>query len=141
MKALQKFFGIIAGVLVIGGFLFLMSQYFMNKVALTMLMNNSIVRGSLSVLQKMAAAVGVIFIGLIFLIISMKFGSIAKKNEREKRAALREQQKENDELNRQLKKEAEEARAEAEKIRKENEKLLQQTAEAEEEKAEEEPKE
>ena len=69
----------------------------------------------------MAAAA--IVVGLIFLMISMKFASIARRNEREKKAALRQQQKENDEIARQLKKEAEEAKAEAEQAKAEAERI------------------
>lgn len=135
MKLLKKIFGIIATILVFGGLIALMWLYFKNKALLNVLLSNSIVKGSIVVLTNMAYCVGAMFAGLICFMISMKFASIDRRNEREKKQALKEQAKESKELNRQLKKEAEEARAEAEQIKKENEKM-KQTIQKQEEAAE-----
>lgn len=135
MKLLKKIFGIIATVLVFGGLTALMWLYFKNKALLNVLLSNSIVKGSIVVLTNMAYCVLAVFLGLICFMISMKFASIDRRNEREKKQALKEQAKENKELNKQLKKEAEEARAEAEQIKKENE--LMKTMMKQEETAEE----
>ena len=101
----------------------MMWQYFRNKQLFVVLLSNSIVKGSISVLQKMAWAALAVVVGLIFLLISMKFGSIVRRNERERKALLKQQQKENDEIARQLKKEAEEAKAEAEQAKAEAERI------------------
>lgn len=117
MKFLKSLFTYIALILIGGGAAVLGWQYFRNKQLFIVLLNNSIVKGSIDVLQKMAMAAGAIVLGLVCLVIALKFGSAARRNEREKKAALIEQQRENEELNRQLRKEAEEARAEAEKAK------------------------
>ena len=101
----------------------MMWQYFRNKQLFVVLLSNSIVKGSISVLQRMAWAALAVVVGLIFLLISMKFGSIVRRNERERKALLKQQQKENDEIARQLKKEAEEAKAEAEQAKAEAERI------------------
>ncbi|MBQ2583142.1 MAG: hypothetical protein II577_04500 [Erysipelotrichaceae bacterium] len=123
MKFLKELFAFLGGFSVLGGAFVLMWQYFRNKQLFVVLLSNSIVKGSITVLQKMAMAAAAIVVGLIFLMISMKFASIARRNEREKKAALRQQQKENDEIARQLKKEAEEAKAEAEQAKAEAERI------------------
>lgn len=123
MKFLKELFAFLGGFSVLGGAFVLMWQYFRNKQLFVVLLSNSIVKGSITVLQKMAMAAAAIVVGLIFLLISMKFASIARRNEREKKAALRQQQKENDEIARQLKKEAEEAKAEAEQAKAEAERI------------------
>jgi biopolymer transport protein ExbB/TolQ len=123
MKFLKQLFAFLGGFSVLGGAFVLMWQYFRNKQLFVVLLSNSIVKGSITVLQKMAMAAAAIVVGLIFLLISMKFASIARRNEREKKAALRQQQKENDEIARQLKKEAEEAKAEAEQAKAEAERI------------------
>ena len=64
-KVLKKILGFVALVLIIAGVLVLMWQYFRNKQLFVVLMNNSIVKGSLTVLQKMALAVLAIIVGLI----------------------------------------------------------------------------
>ena len=69
----------------------------------------------------MLLAVVAIIAGLLMFVLYMKVASIVRREEREKRAALKEAQRENEELNRQLRQEAEEAKAEAEKAKKENE--------------------
>ena len=123
MKFLRQVFAFLGGFSVLGGAFVLMWQYFRNKQLFVVLLSNSIVKGSISVLQKMAWAALAVVVGLIFLLISMKFGSIVRRNERERKALLKQQQKENDEIARQLKKEAEEAKAEAEQAKAEAERI------------------
>ena len=126
MKILKKIVGLISFVLILGGAIALMWQYFRNKQLLEVLVANSIVKGSISVLQKMALSVLGVILGLIFLVVYLKIGSVVRRNERERRIALKEEQREQEEQNRQLRKEIDEARAEAEKAKKENE-LMRQT--------------
>ena len=123
MKFLKQLFAFLGGFAVLGGAFVLMWQYFRNKQLFVVLLSNSIVKGSFDVLKKMAWAALAIVVGLIFLLISMKFGSIVRRNERERKAELKQQQKENDEIARQLKKEAEEAKAEAEEAKAEAERI------------------
>ena len=123
MKFLRQVFAFLGGFSILGGAFVLMWQYFRNKQLFVVLLSNSIVKGSISVLQKMAWAALAVVVGLIFLLISMKFGSIVRRNERERKALLKQQQKENDEIARQLKKEAEEAKAEAEQAKAEAERI------------------
>jgi len=136
MKFLQKLFSYIAAILIAGGAAVLSWQYFRNKQLFVVLLSNSIVKGSISVLQKMFYALCAIVVGLICLSISLKFASIVRRNEREKKEALRLQQKESDELNRQLKAEAEQARAEAEEAKAETERIRLSFGKKEEEKEE-----
>ena len=123
MKFLKQLFAFLGGFSVLGGAVVLMWQYFRNKQLFVVLLSNSIVKGSISVLQRMVWAALAVVVGLIFLLISMKFGSIVRRNERERKALLKQQQKENDEIARQLKKEAEEAKAEAEQAKAEAERI------------------
>ena len=125
MKILKKIFGLLSGVAIIGGCGALTWQYFRNKQLLEVLISNSIVKGSITVLQKMALSILAIFLGLILLIIYFKLGSIVRRNERERREALKIEQRETEEQNRRLREEADAARAEAEQARKENEFMKQ----------------
>lgn|GEM_PF-1240375 len=126
MKILKTIFGFIAGVLIIGGGITFAWQYFRNKQLFVILMNNSVVKGSLGVLQRMALSVLAVILGLIVLSTYLKISSYIRRKEREKEEALLAQQRENEELNRQLKKEAEEAKAETERVKKQND-LLKMT--------------
>lgn len=139
MKILKKIVGLLSALLVIGGVFVLFWQYFRNKQLFVVLLSNSIVKGSIGVLQKMGMALIAIILGLILFVIYMKIGSVVRRNEREKREALKLQQKENEELQRQLKKEAEEAKAEAEQAKKENELMKMTFMRKKEEGSEEEP--
>lgn len=139
MKILKKIVGLLSALLIIGGAFVLLWQYFRNKQLFVVLLSNSIVKGSIGVLQKMGMAVIAIIVGLILFVIYMKIGSVVRRNEREKREALKLQQKENEELQRQLKKEAEEAKAEAEQAKKENELMKMTFMRKKEEGSEEEP--
>ncbi|MBQ6334512.1 MAG: hypothetical protein IJI46_05550 [Erysipelotrichaceae bacterium] len=121
MKILKKIVGFVALALVLGGIAVLCWQYFRNKQLFVVLLSNSIVKGSIGVLQKMGIALLAVILGLMLFVLYMRLASVVRRNEREKREALKAQQKENEELQRQLKKEAEEAKAEAEQAKKENE--------------------
>ncbi len=138
MKVVKKIVGFISLILVAGGAIALFWQYFRNKQMFAILAANSVVRGSLPVIQRMLLAVVAIIAGLLMFVLYMKVASIVRREEREKRAALKEAQRENEELNRQLRQEAEEAKAEAEKARKENE-LMKMTFMRKEEEPEEAP--
>ena len=141
MKLLKKLVGFISLALIIGGAFVLLWQYFRNKQLFVVLLSNSIVKGSVGVLQKMGMALIAIFLGLIMFVLYMKLGSVVRRNEREKREALKLQQKENEEMQRQLKKEAAEAKAEAEQAKKENELMKMTFMRKEDEEASEEGKE
>lgn len=126
MKILKKVLGFISLVLILGGAIMVLTQYLLNKQLLEVLVSNSIVKGSIDVLKRMAYGVLAIIGGLVFLSVYFKVGSVVRRNEKEKKFALKEQQREKDELNKQLLKEAQEAKAEAEQVKKENE-LMKQT--------------
>lgn len=126
MKILKKILGFISLVLILGGAIMVLTQYLLNKQLLEVLVSNSIVKGSIDVLKRMGFGVLAIIAGLVFLSIYFKVGSVVRRNEKEKKVALKEQQREKDELNKQLLKEAQEAKAEAEQVKKENE-LMKQT--------------
>ena len=123
MRIIQKLFGFIGMLLIIGGAGVIIWQYLLNKQLFAVLVSNSIVRGSMDVLKKMGLGILAIIVGLICLVIWVKAGSVARRNERERSAALREQEKENREETKRLRKEAEEARKEAEAAKKEAEKI------------------
>ena len=126
MKVLKKIVGYVSLLLVGGGAFFLFWQYFRNKQMFTILLSNSVVRGSLPIIQKMLLSVVAIIAGLLMFIIYLKISGVVRRSEREKRAALKEAQKENEELNKKLKQEADEAKAEAEKAKQETE-LMRKT--------------
>ena len=92
MKILKKIVGLLSALLIIGGAFVLLWQYFRNKQLFVVLLSNSIVKGSIGVLQKMGMAVIAIIVGLILFVIYMKIGSVVRRNEREKREALKLQQ-------------------------------------------------
>lgn len=121
MKILKKIIGIISLILIVGGAIALFWQYFRNKQMFAILAANSVVRGSLPIIKRMGLALVAIICGLLMLSLYLKVASIVRRNEREKKAALKEAQRENEERTRQLEREAEEAKAEAEKAKKENE--------------------
>jgi uncharacterized membrane protein YhiD involved in acid resistance len=123
MKFLKKLISFIAMVLIIGGGLSLGWIYFRNKQLFNILLTNSIVQGSLGVLKEMGLAIIAIFIGLVFLTISLKLGSIVRRNERNKKAVRMEEQRRLEEQNRQYEQEAIQAKAEAAAARREAEKV------------------
>ena len=144
LKILKKILGFIALVLILGGIIMLMWEYFRNKQLLEVLVSNSIVKGSIGVLRKMGIAALAIVLGLMVLSAYFKVGSIVRKNEREREEALWKEAMEKEELTRQLKKEAEDAKAEVEKVKMEND-LMRKTfirkPEADEENADQQPEE
>ena len=123
MKLIKTLFDYLALLLIVGGLAVMGLTYTTKKEILNALVSNTIVKSSMSVLKTLGLSLAAIIIGLICLVIAMRIGGAVRKVEKEKRAALKEQQKENEALNKQLKKEAEEAKAEAEKARKEMEKM------------------
>ena len=137
MKIIKKIFGFLTLLFIIGGWLVFTFTYIRNRALLEVLVANSIVKGSMQVLKIMAYSVLAVIIGLIFFVIYLKIGSYVRKAEREKEEALWEQQRANEEMNRQLRKEAEEAKKEAEQIRKDNEMMKMTYMAKEEEKGEE----
>jgi len=125
MRLLKQLFTYIALILILGGAGLVSWQYIMNKRLFAVLLNSTNVRESMDILRLMAYGAGAVVLGLVCLVIALKFGSVVRRNEREKREALKAQEKENEILKKQLKKEAEEAKAEAEKAKEEIEKLKQ----------------
>ena len=123
MKAFRNLLRYLSLILIVGGAAVISVTYVMKKEILQALVNNTIVKSSMSVLRTFAYSFGAVMAGLILLLISMRISSAIRRTEREKRQALKEQQKENDEINRQLKKEAEEAKAEAERAKEEAEQI------------------
>ena len=132
MKLLRQIFTILGFLLILAGVAVVSWQYLLNKRLFAVLLNSTNVRESMGVLKLMAYGVGAVFVGLVCLVIAMKFASIVRRNEREKREALKAQERENKELQKQLKKEAEEAKKEAEEAKAEVEKLKQSHDEKEE---------
>lgn len=121
MKFLKKVLGFIASFLIIAGAVMLMWQYFRNKQLLEVLMSNSIVKGSIDVLKKMGIAVLMIIAGLIVSSVYFKVGGVVRRNEREKKELLKQQERELKAETENARAEAENARAEAEAIKRENE--------------------
>ena len=136
MKLFKNLFSSLALILITGGVLVLGWEYFRNKQLFVVLLSNSIVKGSMRVLQTMGIALLAVILGLVFFVISVKIGGAVRRNEREKKELLREQQKESEELKRQLRKEAEEAKAEAEEARAETERIRLSFGKKEEDKKE-----
>ncbi len=126
MKFIKKIVGFLALAGILGGAGSLAWQYFRNKQLLEVLVSNSIVKGSINVLQKMGISVLVIFAGMMFLSAYFKLGSIVRRIEREKEEAIMAERQAAEERNEQLRREAEEARAEAEKVKVEND-LMKKT--------------
>lgn len=96
-KILKKILGFIALVLIVGGLVVLGWQYFRNKQLLEVLLNNSIVQGSIEVLFKMLYSVLAIFLGLIVWIFYLKIGGSIRKDEKQKAKEINEQLKAKDE--------------------------------------------
>lgn len=116
-KFFKKILGFIALFLIIGGLLVLMWQYFRNKQLFEVLLNNSIVKGSMVVLKKMAIALVAVIVGLVISSVYFKLGSSIRKDEKIKKLQLKEQQEEQERLNKELKKEAETLKAENEQMK------------------------
>ena len=123
MKALKKVIGFLALFLTFGGAVVFFWQYFRNKQMFMILAANSVVKGSLPIIQKMLMALLAVIAGLLLCVLYMRIALSVRKSEKEKRAAIKAAQQENEEINKQLRKEAEEARREAEQAKKENDEL------------------
>ena len=121
MKLIKKILGFLAAVFILGGLIVLAFEYIRNKTTFNILFNNSVVKGTLPVLKNMALALVAVFVGLLFSSLYFRAGGVVRRKEREIKEAMKAQQRESDELNEQLRKEAEEARAEAEEAKKETE--------------------
>ncbi len=121
MKILKKIVGLVSTILVVGGVIFLFWQYSRNKALFEILYVNPAFIQLQGILEKMGIALLAVILGLVMFVLYMKLGSIVRRNEREKKQAMKAQIKESEEMNRQLKKEAEDAKAEAEEVKKENE--------------------
>ena len=83
LKTIKTILMWVAIVLIVGGLLVLFYQYTINKNLFHVLMNNSVVQGSLGVLQKMLWAT----LAIMLLSASFKLGSYVKQREEEKRIA------------------------------------------------------
>lgn len=116
-KFFKKIVGFIALFLIVGGILVLMWQYFRNKQLFEVLLNNSVVKGSMVVLKKMAIALVAVIVGLVISSVYFKLGSSIRKDEKIKKLQLKEQQEEQERLNKELKKEAETLKAENEQMK------------------------
>ena len=121
MKVIKQIFSWLATILIIGGLVVIGFTYITNKNLFAVLLSNSIVKGSFSVLKRMLFGALAVLAGMIALIISMKIGGVVRRKEREKRAQEKQYRVEAEEQARQLRLEAEEAKAEAERVRKEAE--------------------
>ena len=87
LKIIKTILMWVAIVLIVGGLLVLFYQYTINKNLFHVLMNNSVVQGSLGVLQKMLWATLAMLVGFMLLSASFKLGSYVKQREEEKRIA------------------------------------------------------
>ena len=111
-KVLKTILGILSFTLIFGGFVVFNWQYFRNKQLFNVLLNNSVVQGSLPVLQKMALAVLAIIVGLIVTVLYIRLSASIRKETREKNRAAKEKQAETERTNRELKKEVKDTKAE-----------------------------
>lgn len=87
LKTIKTILMWVAIILIVGGLLVLFYQYTINKNLFHVLMNNSVVQGSLGVLQKMLWATLAMLVGFMLLSASFKLGSYVKQREEEKRIA------------------------------------------------------
>ena len=87
LKTIKTILMWVAIVLIVGGLLVLFYQYTINKNLFHVLMNNSVIQGSLGVLQKMLWATLAMLVGFMLLSASFKLGSYVKQREEEKRIA------------------------------------------------------
>ena len=121
MKIIKKILGFLSLVLMLGGLIVLGWEYFRNKTTFAILRNNSVVKGTIPVLKNMGLSLLAFILGLLFLSLYFKAGGVVRRVERERKEAMKAQVKESEELNRQLRLEAENAKAEAEQAKKETE--------------------
>ena len=99
MKIIKKIVGFISLILVAGGALVLFWQYFRNKQMFAILAANSVVKGSLPVIQRMLLAVVAIVAGLLMFVVYMRLvsavWSFAKRLRRPKRKRKNRRKKTN----------------------------------------------
>ncbi len=97
-KFLKKLFGVLSLVLIIGGLIVFMWNYFHNISLFKVLMENSVVKGSLGALKVMLYSVLAFIGGLITTVIYLKIGSSIRKEARIKKKQLEEKSQEEKEV-------------------------------------------
>lgn len=90
-KFLKKLFGVLSLVLIIGGLIVFIWNYFHNISLFKVLMENSVVKGSLGALKVMLYSVLAFIGGLIVAVIYLKIGSSIRKEEKIKKKKLEEE--------------------------------------------------
>ena len=90
-KYLKKIVGALSLVLIIGGLIVFIWNYFHNLSLFRVLMENSVVRGSLTALKVMALSILAFIAGLIVAVIYLKIGSSIRKEEKIKKKKLEEE--------------------------------------------------
>ena len=96
LKVIKNILLWLALILIVGGALVFVFQYAANRNLFNVLMNNSVVQGSLGVLKSMLIAALAVLIGFMLLSAAFKLSSYIKRKEEEKRLA--ELQRKADEL-------------------------------------------
>lgn len=87
MKLIKTILMWLSIILILGGLLVIVVQYTSNVNLFHVLMNNSVVQGSLGVIKTILLAALAVLIGFILLIASFKLGSYISRKEEEKRIA------------------------------------------------------
>lgn len=87
MKVIKTILMWLSIILILGGLLVIVVQYTSNVNLFHVLMNNSVVQGSLGVIKTILMAALAVLIGFILLIASFKLGSYISRKEEEKRIA------------------------------------------------------
>ena len=87
MKLIKTILMWLSIILILGGLLVIVIQYTSNVNLFHVLMNNSVVQGSLGVIKTILLAALAVLIGFILLIASFKLGSYISRKEEEKRIA------------------------------------------------------
>ena len=87
MKLIKTILMWLSIILILGGLLVIVIQYTSNVNLFHVLMNNSVVQGSLGVIKTILMAALAVLIGFILLIASFKLGSYISRKEEEKRIA------------------------------------------------------
>lgn len=90
-KYLKKIVGALSLVLIIGGLIVFIWNYFHNLSLFRVLMENSVVRGSLTALKIMALSILAFIAGLIVAVIYLKIGSSIRKEEKIKKKKIEEE--------------------------------------------------
>lgn len=87
MKLIKTILMWLSIILILGGLLVIVVQYTSNVNLFHVLMNNSVVQGSLGVIKTILLAALAVLVGFILLIASFKLGSYISRKEEEKRIA------------------------------------------------------